>query len=135
MVETKHSDEMTFDTSKWYAIFSGWLILPAIFTLLIFIGAIIMVTFRSPSQLSGFDLVIYYADLITIPYLIITYIFWFLRKKAFPYIMIGFFILLAGMNIAYFISGYQLDPVNLLMSIVWIIYFIRSKRVKATFTK
>lgn len=135
MAETKQNDEITFDTSKWYAIFSGWLIFPAIFTLLVFIGAIIMVIFVDPSELSGFDLVIYYFDVLTIPYLIITYILWFRRKRIFPYFMIVYFLCNAGLNLAFYISGFQLDPLNLIMSIVWIIYFIRSKRVKATFTK
>lgn len=135
MANTKQYNEMTFDTSKWYSIFSGFLILPAIFTVLTFLGAIIMVMYRSPSQLSGFDLVIYYFDAFTIPYLIITYILWFKRKKIFPYFMIVYFGLTALLQLSYFIAGHPLDTLNLVMSIVWVIYFIRSQRVKATFTK
>ena len=135
MSEPTQEREITFDTSQWYAIFAGWLIFPAVFTLFAFLGAIIMFLFVDPSELSGFDLVIYYADVVTIPYLIIVYIVWFKRKRIFPHLMVIYFLFAIAVNVSYFIYGYQLDVINLAMAIVWIFYFTRSKRVKATFVE
>lgn len=135
MNETAQKQELTFDTSKWYAIFSGFLIFPAIFLLLTLLGAIIMFFFSNPSELSGFDLFIYYTDVVTIPYIIIIYILWFMRKQILPIFIIIYFLFTAAVNVIYFVNGYQLDPVNLAMSIVWIVYFFKSNRVKATFVK
>lgn len=126
--------EITFDTKSWYAPFAGWLILPFIFTFFSLIGALIMYFFVEPDKLSGFDLNIYYADIVTIPYILIMYIFWIRRKSIFPFLMIVYFIFNAVVTISYYVNGHQFDPINLAISIVWIFYFIRSKRVKATFT-
>lgn len=134
MSKNTTNNEPVLETNHPYAIISGWLIIPAIATVLTFIGSIIMVTFRKPSQLEGFDLFIYYTDLLFVPFLIVVFYTWIKRKKILPILMIVFFLLNAAWNLVYLANGYNIDLLNLGMSIIWIIYFIKSKRVKATFT-
>ena len=131
---TTEKKELHFNQNVWYAPFAGWLAFPLIFTFISLIGALIMYIFVDPSELSGFDLNVYYADIVTIPYLLITYIFWIRRKRFLRILMIFYFVFIGAVNISYYVNGFQFDPFNLVMSIVWIFYFIRSKRVKATFT-
>ncbi len=135
MPELKQTQKQDFDTSHWYAIFSVWLIVPAIVTLFGLLGAIIMVLFVKPTQLNGFDLVIYLADVVYLPLLIFTYITWVKRKKIMPKLIVVYFALTIVMNFLYAIFGFGLDPVSLVMSTIWIVYFIRSERVKVTFVK
>jgi|SRR5699024_3211360 len=135
MADTLENKEKQFETEHWYAIFSGFLIIPAIVALLTLLGATIMVIFVDPSELSGFDLVFYWVDAVYIPLLLFIFYTWFTRKRYFPVLMIVFFSIRVLLNLTYFISGYGIDPVNLVVSIIWIIYFIRSERVKQTFVK
>src|SRR5690625_48865 len=131
----ENTPEQQFDTDPWYAIFAGFLIIPAISTLIGFIGAIIMVIFINPFEISGFDLAFYCTDAVSIPLLLIVYYTWFRRKRIFPIFLILYFGLHTLLGLAYFIAGHGLDIFNLVMNIVWIIYFIRSQRVKVTFIK
>jgi hypothetical protein len=121
------------DTSHWYAIFSGWLIVPAIFTFLTFISSLIMVLVVRPSGLNGFDLMIYWMDVVFLLLLIVIYSTWLLRKKVMPIWIIAFFMLYAIWNVTYFVYGFGMDVINLAMCMVWIVYFVRSERVKAIF--
>ena len=124
-----------FDTSLWYAPFNGWLIVPALMTLLLFIGAIIMVVFVRPSELNGFDLAIYWMDVFNLVYLFITYLFWIARKKVLPILMIIFFIVMSIWIIVMYTYNEAANYFNLVASIIWILYFIRSERVKQTFVR
>lgn len=124
-----------FDTSLWYAPFNGWLIVPALMTLLLFIGAIIMVVFVRPSELNGFDLAIYWMDVFNLVYLFITYLFWISRKKVLPILMIIFFIVMSIWIIIMYTYNEAANYFNLVASIIWILYFIRSERVKQTFVR
>ncbi|MEI3605063.1 DUF2569 domain-containing protein [Pseudogracilibacillus sp. SE30717A] len=133
MEERTDTNTKKFETDHWYAIFSGLLIIPAIVTLFGLLGALIMVIYVNPTQLSGFDLVIYFADVIYLPLLIILYFTWFKRKKIMPKLIIVYFALTIVMNLLYSIFGFGIDVLNLAMSTIWIVYFIRSKRVKETF--
>jgi|SRR5690625_1697648 len=133
MEDKQTNQDHHFNTEPWYAIFAGLLIFPAIFSLLTFIGALIMVMFVNPAEISGFERVIYWMDAVSIPLLLIIYYLWFKRKRIFPFIIILFFTMHTLVGIAYFIFGHGIDPFNIFMNIFWIIYFIRSKRVKATF--
>ena len=127
-------NKKTFDTEHPYAIFSGWLVLPAIYTLFTLLGAFIMLIFVNPFILEGFDFYIYLLDVIFIPILLIIYYFWFKRKSALPRLMIFFFFLNAVKEIIYYAGNVGISIFDIGMSLVWIIYFIRSKRVKETFT-
>ena len=122
-----------FDTSLWYAPFNGWLIVPALMTLLLFIGAIIMVVFVHPSELNGFDLAIYWMDVFNLVYLFITYLFWIARKKILPVLMIVFFVVMSIWIIVMYTQNEAANLFNLVASIIWILYFVRSERVKQTF--
>jgi len=124
-----------FDTSLWYAPFNGWLIVPALMTLLLFIGAIIMVIFVRPSELNGFDLAIYWMDVFNLVYLFITYLCWIARKKILPILMIIFFAILSIWIIVMYKHNDAANYFNLVASIIWILYFIRSERVKQTFVR
>jgi len=64
---------------------------------------------------------------------LIIFFTWFKRKKILPILMIFYFIINAAWNLSFLANGYDLDIFNLAMSIIWVIYFIRSRRVKATF--
>lgn len=132
---TTNNNEQNFEADHWYAIFSGWLIFPALVAFFALIGSAIMVIFVNPAELSGFDLMIYWVDAISLPLLLIIFYTWFTRKRIMPILIIIFFIINVLFNLSYFIAGYGIDMVNLAVSIIWIVYFIRSKRVKATFIK
>src|SRR5699024_1816343 len=84
-----------FDTSLWYAAFNGWLIVLSLITLLLFIGAIIMVVFVQPSELNVFDLAFYWMDVFNLVYLFITYLFWIAQKKILPVLIIVFFVVMS----------------------------------------
>ena len=122
-----------FDTDNRYAPIAGWLIIPAIFSFLTFLGAIIMIIFVNPTKLVGFDLAIYFMDAFFFVYLLITYIFWFKRKKALSYLMIGYFGITAIWFVVTYMLGFGISMINFIMVIVWIFYFFRSERVKQTF--
>lgn len=132
---TTNNNEQNFETDHWYAIFSGWLIFPALVAFFALIGSAIMVIFVNPAELSGFDLMIYWVDAISLPLLLIIFYTWFTRKRIMPILIIIFFIINVLFNLSYFIAGYGIDMVNLAVSIIWIVYFIRSKRVKVTFIR
>jgi|SRR5690625_919403 len=132
---TVTNNETTFATNQWYAIFAGWLIVPIILAFMDFLGAIIMVALIHPSHITGTDLIIYYGDLIKLPLLILTFIMLFLRKRLFPIIINIYFAFAAIVTLILYQNGLELDVFQLAVSFVWIVYFIRSERVKATFTK
>lgn len=133
MLDSLKNKDQTFQTDHPLAFVSGWLIVPAVATLLTFLGSIIMVTFQKPSTLKGFDLFIYYTDLFYIPFLLIVFYMWIRRKKALPILMIIYFLISAAWNITFLAYGFAADVFNLGMSLIWIIYFLKSERVKATF--
>jgi|SRR5690625_1573087 len=124
-----------FDTSQWYAIFSGWLIVPILVSFMGFLGALIMLIFVNPKDISGIDLAIYYGDISILPVLLAAFIFMFMRKRYFPYLMIAYFLITGTLSIVYYMNGLDLNVINVFMAVVWIGYFIRSERVKVTFTK
>lgn len=130
---SEKKEPLIFDTSSPWAPLQGFLIIPFLAIILTFIGSIIMVTFQNPSELSGFDLFIYWTDAFYIPLLLIIFFTWYKRKKILPFLMMFYFIISAAWNFSFLINGFDLDVFNLAMSIIWFIYFIRSKRVKQTF--
>lgn len=133
MNDTPQHNEPDFETDHKYAIVAGWLIIPAISTLLTFLGSIIMLIFVNPFELTGFDLYIYLMDLFFFVFLVITYYFWFKRKKLFPKIIMLYFLINALWAIAYYVAGFSINFLNIAMSIVLIFYFQKSKRVEQTF--
>lgn len=134
MDKSRQQGYVTFNTEPWYAIFSGFLILPFISTILSFLGAIIMVTNVNPRTLDGFDAAFYWLDAVSLPLLVIIYLLWWMRKRYFPYVIMVFFAIHATIYIVLLITDELNDFFSIVMNIVWMIYFLRSKRVKATFT-
>jgi len=127
------TDKITFDTSSPLAPIQGFLIIPFIAIILTFLGSVVMALFQNPAKLDGFDLFIYWTDVFYIPLVLVIFYTWFKRKKALPFLMIIYFIINAAWNLSFLANGYDLDIFNLAMSIIWVLYFIRSRRVKATF--
>lgn len=128
-------EKIDFKTDHPFAFIFGWLAVPAIASLLTFLGSILMVTFQSPSDLAGFDLFIYWTDFAFIPFLLLTYYMWIKRKRILPLLMILYFVFNAAWNVSHLAAGYTIDVLNLFMSFIWIAYFIKSRRVKVTFTR
>lgn len=133
MSNSSSNNEFHVDNNNPYAFIAGFLIIPFVAAVLTFIGSIIMVTFQNPSELAGFDLFIYITDALYIPLLLFIFYSWIKRKKLLPYLMIVYFVISSVWNLTFLANGYSLDFFNLGMSIIWIIYFIKSRRVKATF--
>src|SRR5690625_2040085 len=103
------NNELNVDTSQWYAIFSGWLIVPNIVAIIDFLGAIIMVTFVQPSQFSGTEILIYYGDVIRLPLLFLIFFMLFKRKRLFPTLMIIYFALNIVLIITFYLNDLPLD--------------------------
>lgn len=135
MSESVRSTTPNFDTSPWYAPFYGWLIFPVIMTLLTFIGSIIMIIFQNPNELKGIELAIYSSDVVNLIYLAITYIFWILRKKILPILMMTYFALMSIWYVIMYMYNIPINYLFLIMMVGWIFYFARSQRVKQTFVR
>lgn len=133
LVENNINGRKSSTTDNWYDVFTGWLILPAVYTLMTFIGALIMIIFVRPSEISGFDLAFYYVDLISIPLLLLCYYLWLRRKRLLRFFITIFFLMHIVLHVSFWMQGYGVDFVKIVMNIVWIGYFIRSKRVKELF--
>src|SRR5699024_7666358 len=118
-----------------YAAVSGWLALAAAYSLFILLSALIMIIFVNPAQLSGFDIIIYLLDIIFLPILLITVYFWCNSIRIFLYFLFVFFLMIVINEVVYLIGDASPNYFYIAASIVWIIYFFRSERVKQTFTK
>lgn len=135
MQNIPQTNEQEFETNHKYAIFAGWLIFPAIFTLLTFLQGAIMISFVNPLKISGYDLIIYGMDAFFFLYLIVVYFSWLKRKRIFPKLIMAFFFFYALSIIPYYLAGSGIDYISIIISIVWMIYFQRSKRVAQTFIR
>src|SRR5690625_172847 len=132
---TNSSNKLNFDTSNWYAVIQGWLIVPFAIALFDLFGAIIMVLFATPSQFSGNDILFYYGDFIRLPFVVIAMALLFTRHRLYPITMMIYFFVNIILVVILYMYDLSLDTLRLIMGAGLIVYFIRSKRVKATFGK
>src|SRR5690625_568107 len=132
---TDSSNKLNFDTSNWYAVIQGWLIVPFAIALFDLVGAIIMVLFATPSQFSGNDILFYYGDFIRLPFVVIAMSLLFTRHRFYPVTMMVYFFVNIILVVVFYMYDLPLDTLRLIMSAGLIVYFSRSKRVKATFGK
>lgn len=130
MTEQKNQ---AFNTDFKYAIVSGWLIIPAIHALFTMLGSILIVFLGQPQNLEGAGLVTYIFSLVMILYLAFTAYAWIKRKRVLPLLMIVFYSLQTLESFTFVIAGFAEEYFYLLVNVIFIVYFIRSKRVKATF--
>lgn len=125
--------EQEFDTTHKYAIFHGFLIIPFLVAAIQFLGAIVMVLAVNPTSIEGFDQVIYYTDLVRIPILIIAFILMLKRNLWYRFIMIIYFWGNAFYLAAYYFNDLPTDLFQIVMCIAFVLYFLLSRRVRATF--
>ncbi|MGX8790391.1 DUF2569 family protein [Oceanobacillus sp. M60] len=133
--EKKEEHQSAFQTDSRYAIVAGWLIIPAIMILFSIISVVLLVIAVNPASLGTYSLVVYITSIILFFfYLFIIYI-WIKRKQILPKLMITAYSINILSNIpAIFVEG-EMPGGAILINLIWIGYFIRSKRVKATFTQ
>lgn len=135
MAHSTNNHKPTFNTDHPLAIINGFLIIPALIAILYFMMSIYIVISSNPSQLEGVVLATYLMHLFLIPYLIITVYFWIKRKRIIRLLMVIFFIIQALWSIAYMVYGVENEFMNVAVNIIWLIYFLKSNRVKETFIK
>jgi len=128
-------DEVDFNTDFKYAIVAGWLILPAIHVLVSMLGSIVILFMANPAELDQTGLTTYISSAVMLLFVIFVTYSWFKRKRFVPILMIIFYMVQAVESLLVYVSGYTEEMFYLLVSIVLIVYFVRSKRVKATFTE
>lgn len=112
--------------------FRGWLILPIIVLIIASVSFII-----SAFQNIFFWLPFFFLDIITAGFFIYTsYLVFSKKKKAIKWlIFIGGYRIFYILIINFFLEDYSSLPQVIIISIVWITYFVKSKRVKNTFVK
>lgn len=131
MLQLNNQNE--FDTSSKYAIFHGFLIIPFLIAVMQFLGAIIMVLVANPKVLEGFDQVIYYADVVRIPILALAFLAMVKRSHWYRWLMIVFFWGNGFYLASFYFNDLPTDVFQIVMCVVFVIYFLLSKRVQATF--
>lgn len=133
MEEETTTNQSEFKTDSHYAIVAGWLILPAIMILLNIVVEVYFVLAINPTTLVAYDLFIYIINvLLALFYLFIIYT-WVKRKQILPKLMIAVYIINILLYLPVLFIGGEINWSSILFSFIWIGYFIRSKRVKATF--
>jgi hypothetical protein len=123
-----------FRTDFRYAIVAGWLILPALYLLfnLFSVGSVV-ISFN-PLKMTGQELLVYIIYLfLALFYLFIAYN-WLKRKKQLPLLMISAYVINILLNVNAWLAGAG-GLLGIGISLLWIVYFSRSRRVKATFTR
>lgn len=128
-----NQQEPQFNTDFKYAIVAGWLIIPAIHVLFAVFGSILILVITNPVELEGVGLATYIFSLVLLLFSGYTIYAWVKRKRILPMLMIIFYIAQVGESSILSDIGEQ--PFFIVVCIIFIGYFIRSKRVKATFTE
>jgi len=135
LAQSNQNGTKRFDTSGSYAWIGGFLILPALATVVMFISSVLIVMISNPSTLGGLNLIMYVLSVLLIPYIIFIFYNWVKRKLLLPLLMVIFFSIQAAISIGYMVLGLENEFINVFLNLIWAIYFIRSIRVKETFTE
>lgn len=135
MTEKNIKDEPNFNTDSTYAIVSGWLILPAIHVFVSAFGSVLILFMANPAELDQVGLTTYIFSAVMLLFTAFVIYSWIKRKRFVPILMIIFYLVQAAESLLVYVSGYTEEMFYLLVSVVLIVYFVRSKRVKATFTE
>ncbi|WP_040983378.1 DUF2569 family protein [Oceanobacillus jeddahense] len=131
--ETKKQSE--FRTDFKYAIVAGWLIIPAIMIIFNIAAVTYVVIAVNPFYLDAYNLFIYIINFILVFFYLFIIYLWLKRKQILPKFMIAAYIINIFSYLPLLIYEGRLNWISILFSMIWIGYFIRSKRVKATFQK
>lgn len=123
-----------FSNNLKYDIISGWLIIPAIHTVISLLGSLLIILIANPSTLDQSGTITYIGSAVMVIYLGFTMYAWVKKKKYLPILMMLFYAAQAVQNFMFYLEGFPAELFYMLVSVVLIVYFIRSKRVKATFT-
>lgn len=116
----------------------GWLILPIIGLFLSI--PVLLYDLLSISTLYEFDFYIgllSFLDIVLIAWIIVALFSIFNKKKYAPQVMISFYVanIIIQLVIAFLIMDYSGLVAPIVSGAIWISYFIKSERVKNTFTK
>ena len=134
MEEKTTNNQPEFNTDSPYAIVAGWLILPAIMVILNIAAAVYIVVVVNPAYLGAYNLVIYITNIILIFFYLFIIYSWIKRKRVLPKLMITAYTINILSHLPVLFMEGETGGGSILPSVIWILYFIRSRRVKATFT-
>jgi hypothetical protein len=151
-METNLQNNGNFNTQFGYAIVAGWLILPAIGLIFSFIMTLLSLFPSDSAMTDHTNLYVfsYMLSILYVPFFLILIVKWWGRKRMLPKLMIAYYVshlfFSLGIYLYQVIAVEGQKEVNLtavvqnvgitwIVALVWIAYFMKSKRVKATFVK